>query len=138
MFSFRPHSEDGSDDFKKSSIEWSDDLKGGKPIRLSGLFDKLSYQVRKAFSVNSTRYSLSSANCALTSEEGFVSNIYFLIQTVGKEIPVVNPDNFGYAPGNRNSPVAMQEQKEIYILPTIKVSNLLHTEIRVRLTDKGI
>lgn len=94
--------------------------------------------MRKAFSVSSTRDSLSSANCALTSEEGLVSNIYFLTQTVGKAIPVVNPDNFGYAPGNRNSPVAMQEQKEIYILPTIKVSNLLHTEIRVRLTDKGI
>lgn len=94
--------------------------------------------MRKAFAVNSTRLSLSSANCALTSEEGSVFNIYFLIQTVAKAIPVVNPDNFGYAPGNRSSPVAVQEQKEIFILPTIKVSNLLHTEIQVRLTDKGI
>ncbi|KAL1538923.1 hypothetical protein AAHA92_27610 [Salvia divinorum] len=136
VFSFRPHSGDGSGNFEKSSIEWSDELKGGKSIRLSGLFDKLSYQVRKAFSVDSTRFSLSTANCAVASEEGFVSNVYFLIQTVGKTIPVINPDNFGHAPGNKNSPVAMQEQKEIFILPTIKVANLLHTEIHVRLTDK--
>lgn len=93
--------------------------------------------MRKAFAVNSTKFSLSSANCALKSEESVVANIYFLIQTVGKAIPVVNPDNFGYAPGNRNSPVAMQEQKEIFVLPTIRVSNLLHTEIHVSLTDKG-
>ncbi|KAL8476053.1 hypothetical protein ACS0TY_028647 [Phlomoides rotata] len=136
VFSFRPNIAEGSGNFKKSSVEWSDDLKGGKPIRLSGLFDKLSYQVRKAFAVNSAKFSLSSANCALTSEEGFVSNVYFLIQTVGKAIPVVNPDNFGYAPSNRNSTVAMQEQKEIFILPTIQVSNLLHSEIHVSLTDK--
>lgn len=106
-------------------------------MRLSGLFDKLSYQVRKAFAVDSTRFSLSSANCAVASEEGAVSNIYFLIQTVGKTIPVINPDNFGHAPGNKNTPVAVQEQKGIFILPTIKVANLLHTEIHVRLTDKG-
>ncbi|XP_057771209.1 LOW QUALITY PROTEIN: uncharacterized protein LOC130991025 [Salvia miltiorrhiza] len=136
IFSFRPHSGDGSGNFEKLSIEWSDELKGGKPMRLSGIFDKLSYQVRKAFAVDSTRFSLSSANCAVASEEGSDSNIYFLIQTVGKTIPVINPDNFGHAPSNKNSPVAMQEQKEIFILPTIKVANLLHTEIRVRLTDK--
>lgn len=138
VFSFKPDSEGSSCNLEKSSIEWSNDLKGGKPMRLSGLFDKLSYQVRKAFAVDSTRYSLSSASCALTSEEGSVSNIYFLIQTVGKAIPVIKPDNFGYAPGSRTSPVAMQEQKEIFILPTIRVSNLLHTDIRVGLTDKGI
>ncbi|KAL8044377.1 hypothetical protein ABFX02_08G042900 [Erythranthe guttata] len=136
MFSFRPNTSDDSNNFSKSSIEWSDDLKGGKPVRLSGLFDKLNYQVRKAFSVNSKKYSLSIANCALKSEEGVVSDIYFLIQTVGKAVPVVNPDNFGYAPGNKNSPVAMQEQKEFFVLPTIQVSNLLHTEIHVSLTDK--
>lgn len=137
MFSIRPNVKDGSNNFRTSSAEWSDDLKGGKPVRISGVFDKLSYQVKKALSISSKKYSLSIANCALKSEEGVVTNIYFLIQTVGKAIPVVNPDNFGCAPGNRNSPVAMQEQKEIFLLPTIKVSNLLQTEIHVSLTDKG-
>ncbi|PIN04125.1 hypothetical protein CDL12_23340 [Handroanthus impetiginosus] len=136
IFSFRPNVADGPENLKNSSVEWSDNLKGGKPVRLSGLFDKLNYQVRKAFSVDSIKFSLSSANCALKSEEGFVSNMYFLIHTVGKAIPVLNPDNFGYAPVNRNSPVAMQDQKEIFILPTIQVLNLLHTEIHASLTDR--
>ncbi|KAL3616453.1 hypothetical protein CASFOL_039843 [Castilleja foliolosa] len=135
VFSFRPNIAD-SLKFEESSVEWSDDLKGGKPVRLSGVFDKLSYQVQKAFSVNKIKSSLNSVNCAIKSKEGSDANMYFLIKTVGKAIPVVNPDSFGYAPGTKNSPVAMQEQKEIFVLPTVQVSNLLHTEIHVRLTDK--
>ncbi|KAL0332240.1 UNVERIFIED_CONTAM: Vacuolar protein sorting-associated protein 13a [Sesamum calycinum] len=122
VFSFRPNIADGPRSFGNSSIEWSDELKGGKTVRLSGLFNKLSYRVRKAFSVNPTKFSLSSASCAVKSEVGSVTNIYFLIQTVGKAIPIVNPDSSGYAPGNRNSPVAMQEQKELFLLPTIQVN----------------
>ncbi|KAL6551686.1 hypothetical protein OROGR_007840 [Orobanche gracilis] len=135
VFSFRPNIADGSDDLKNASVKWSDDLKGGKPVRLSGLFDKLSYRVRKVFSVNPTKSSLSSASCAIKSEEGYDANIYFLIRTVGKAIPVVSPDSFGNAPGIKKNPVAMQEQKEIFVLPTIQVSNLLHTEIHISLTD---
>ncbi|XP_011099247.1 uncharacterized protein LOC105177708 isoform X2 [Sesamum indicum] len=136
MFSFRPNIADGSRSLGYSSIEWSDELKGDKTVCLSGLFNKLSYRVREAFSVNPTKFSLSSASCAVKSEEGSVTNIYFLIQTVGKAIPILNPDSSGYAPGNRNSPVAMQEQKELFLLPTIQVSNLLYTEIHVSLTDR--
>ncbi|KAK4393367.1 Retrovirus-related Pol polyprotein from transposon RE1, partial [Sesamum angolense] len=121
IFSFRPNIADGPRSFGNSSIEWSDELKGGKTVCLSGLFNKLSYKVRKAFSVNPTKFSLSSASCAVKSEVGSVTNIYFLIQTVGKPIPIVNPDSSGYAPGNRN-PVAMQEQKELFLLPTIQVN----------------
>ncbi|KAL2240290.1 UNVERIFIED_CONTAM: hypothetical protein Sindi_0670200 [Sesamum indicum] len=122
MFSFRPNIADGSRSLGYSSIEWSDELKGDKTVCLSGLFNKLSYRVREAFSVNPTKFSLSSASCAVKSEEGSVTNIYFLIQTVGKAIPILNPDSSGYAPGNRNSPVAMQEQKELFLLPTIQVN----------------
>ncbi|KAG8384490.1 hypothetical protein BUALT_Bualt04G0123100 [Buddleja alternifolia] len=136
VFSFRPNTGDGSKIFKELSVEWSDDLKGGKPVRLSRIFDKLRYQVRKALSVDSMKVSLSTASCALKSEEGFVADIHFLIQTVGKTVPVIKPDNSGYAPRNGNSPVAMQEQKEIFILPTIEVSNLLLTDINVSLTDR--
>ncbi|KAL3833397.1 hypothetical protein ACJIZ3_008133 [Penstemon smallii] len=135
VFSFRPNITDGSKNLKISSVEWSDDLKGGKPVPLSGIFDKLSYQVRKALSVDSGKVSLSSANCALKSEDGIATHIYFLIQTVGKGIPVISPDKFGYAHGNRNAPVAMQEQKEVFVLPTVQVSNLLHTDIQVNLTE---
>ncbi|KZV24988.1 hypothetical protein F511_01958 [Dorcoceras hygrometricum] len=137
VFSFRPNIDDGLKIMDQSRVEWSDDLKGGKPVHLSGVFDKLSYRVRKALSVNSVKSTLTSANCVLKSEEVEV-NIHFLILTVGKGLPVVNPDNFGYAPGNRDSPVAMQEHKEIFVLPTIQVSNLLHTELHVSLSDKDL
>ncbi|GER30822.1 hypothetical protein STAS_06785 [Striga asiatica] len=136
VFSFRPDLADGTKNFEESSVGWSDDLKGGKPVRLSGLFDKLSYQVRKALSINTLKSTLDSASCAVRSKEGYDASMYFLIKTIGKAMPVVNPDNFGYAPGNKNSPVAMQEQKEIFVLPTVQVSNLLHTEIHVSLTDR--
>ncbi|XP_073288877.1 uncharacterized protein [Primulina huaijiensis] len=138
IFSFRPNIDDSLKILNQSLVEWSDDLKGGKPVHLSGVFDKLSYKVRKAFSVDSVKYSLRSANCVLKSEEVVVANIHFLILTVGKGMPVINPDTFGYAPGKKGSPLAMQEQKEIFVLPTIQVSNLLHTEIRVNLTDKDL
>lgn len=103
---------------------------------MSGLFDKLGYQVRKAFS-ESVKCSFSTAHCSLKSEEGHVDDIHFLIQSIGRDIPVIQPDSTGYARGNRNSPVALQEQREIFILPTIQISNLLQSEIKVVLTDKG-
>ncbi|CAA0840903.1 Protein of unknown function (DUF1162 [Striga hermonthica] len=136
VFSFRPDLSDGMKNFEESSVGWSDDLKGGKPVRLSGLFDKLSFQVRKVLSINTVKSTLNSASCAVRSKEGYDASMYFLIKTIGKAMPVVNPDNFGYVPGNKNSPVAMQEQKEIFVLPTVQVSNLLHTEIHVSLTDR--
>lgn len=123
--------------FKNETVEWSDELKGGKPVSLSGIFDKLSYRVRKAFSVESEKSSLSTAHCALKSEGGHISEIHFLIQSIRKDVPVMHLDNFGYASANKNLPVALQEQKEIFLLPTIKVFNLLYTEIHVNLTDGG-
>ncbi|XP_073156297.1 uncharacterized protein [Henckelia pumila] len=138
ILSFRPNIDDSVKILNQSLLEWSDDLKGGKPVHLSGVFDKLSYKVRKALSVDSVKSSLTSANCVLKSEDVVVANIHFLILTIGKGRPVINPDNFGYAPGNKDSPVAMQEQKEIFVLPTIQVSNFLHTELHVNLTDKDL
>ncbi|KAL2499748.1 Protein of unknown function (DUF1162) [Abeliophyllum distichum] len=135
IFSFRPDIATSMKFFKNETAEWSDELKGGKPVSLSGVFDKLSYRVRKAFSVESEKFSLSTAHCALKSEGGHISEIHFLIQSVRKDVPVMRPDNFGYAPANKNLPVALQEQKEIFLLPTVHVSNLLHTEIHVNLTD---
>ncbi|GFY93902.1 vacuolar protein sorting-associated protein, putative [Actinidia rufa] len=120
---------------KLLSVEWSDDLKGGKAVCLSGVLDKLSYKVRRAFLVEPMRYSFSTAHCSLKFEDGQVANLHFLIQSVVRDIPVIQLDNYGYAPGNRDSPVALQEQKEIFLLPTVRVFNLLQTEIQVLLTD---
>ncbi|KAK9285530.1 hypothetical protein L1049_024725 [Liquidambar formosana] len=136
LFSFRPEITDGLRNFKKSpSVEWSDDLKGGKAVRLSGLFDKLTYRVRKAFSVEPVKCSFSTAHCSLKSADEVVSNMHFLIQIIGRDVPVIQPDKVGNAPDNRNSPIALQEKKEIFILPTVRVSNLLLSEIHVLLTE---
>ncbi|XP_071913295.1 uncharacterized protein [Coffea arabica] len=138
LFSFRPQVTDDLLNFKLSSVEWSNDLRGGKPVPLSGLFEKLSYQVRTAFAVESVKSTLGTARCAFRSEGGHVANIYFLIQSVARDVPIIQPDNLGYSPGNRNVPIALQEQKEIFLLPTVHVSNLLETEIHVHLTDADI
>lgn len=139
LFSFRPEMTDGLRNFKKSiSVQWSDDLKGGKAVRLSGLFDKLSYKVRKAVSVASLKCSFSTALCSLKSEDGLVSNMYFLLQSITKDVPVIQPDKSGDVHNYRNSPVALHEQKEIFLLPTVRVSNLLQSEIHVLLTETDL
>lgn len=119
------------------SVEWSDELIGGKAVHLSGIFDKLSYEVRKALSVESEKYSFSTAHCALKSDDVHVSNMHFLIQSIRRTVPIVDPDKSSDGFENRNLPTALQEQKEIFLLPTMQVSNLLHLEIQVLLTETG-
>ncbi|KAG9153260.1 hypothetical protein Leryth_020854 [Lithospermum erythrorhizon] len=136
LFSFRPSYTDIMDNKKVSSVEWSEDLKGGKPVHLSGVFDKLSYQVRKAFSAEAVKSSLSTVNCALKFENNGVGNVYFLIQTIEREVSVVHTDSSGPAPSG--SPIALRKLKEIFLLPTVHVANMLHTDIYVNLTDKEL
>ena len=118
-------------------MSWSDDFKGGKAVRLSGIFDKLSYKVRKAFSSEFVKCSFSTTHCSLEAEGEHIGNIHFLIQSTGRDVPVMLPDKSGDASENRDSPVALQEQKEIFLLPTVRVSNLLQSEIHVLLTETG-
>ncbi|KAJ4843711.1 hypothetical protein Tsubulata_024557 [Turnera subulata] len=138
LFSFRPKITDGNINAECSlSVEWSDELKGGKAVRLSGIFDKLGYRVRRALSGDSVKYSFSTACCTLNSGAD-VSNLHFLIQSIGRDVPVIHPDSASDSSGNKNSTVALQEQKEIFLLPTVQVSNLLHTEIHVLLSEDGL
>lgn len=118
-------------------MSWSDDFKGGKAVRLTGIFDKLNYKVRKAFSVEHVKCSFSTAHCSLKAEGAHIGNMHFLIQSIGRNVPVMLPDKSGDPSENRNSPVALQEQKEIFLLPTVRVSNLLQSEIHVLLTETG-
>lgn len=118
------------------SVEWSDSIKGGKAIRLSGLFDKLSYRVREALFLKSVKYSFSTAHCVLKSEGVCIGHMHFLIQTISRDVPVAPPDKSSVI-RNENSPVTLQEQKEIYILPTVRITNLLHSEIEVLLSETG-
>ncbi|KAI3813329.1 hypothetical protein L1987_18049 [Smallanthus sonchifolius] len=122
IFSFRPKVSD-------DSMGWSDELKGGKAARLSGLFDKISYHVRKAFPVESAKSSFSTARTLSKSKEGEIDDLHFLIQSTKKDVPILQSER-------RASTVSLLEQKEIYILPTVQISNLLQSEIHVLLTDK--
>ncbi|XP_042974875.1 uncharacterized protein LOC122306512 isoform X1 [Carya illinoinensis] len=139
LFSFRPEFSDGSTNSKDSlSVEWSDDLEGGKAVRLSGILGQLSYRVRKALFVGSAKCSFSTACCVLKSNGSDVASIHFLIQRIGRDVPVVSSDTFRDGFKNRDLPVALREQKEIFLLPTIQVSNLLHTEIYVVLSETDL
>lgn len=117
------------------SVKWSDEIKGGKAIRLSGIFDKLSYEVRKAFSAGSVKYSVSTTYCTVQSAAARVSDLHFLIQGVDREVPIMKPDKSKDGLENRNAPISLQQQKEVFILPTVRVSNLLHSEIHVLLNE---
>lgn len=118
-------------------MEWSDDFEGGKAVRLSGFLDQLSYRVRKALFVGSMKCSFSTACCILKSNGAHVSSMHFLIQRIGRDVPVIQPDKSRDHLKNSDSPVALQEQKEIFLLPTIKVSNLLYSKIHVLLSERG-
>ncbi|CAH1413272.1 unnamed protein product [Lactuca virosa] len=128
IFSFRPKVSEDSPSF--NNMEWSDELKGGKAARLSGLFDKISYHVRNAFPLESEKSSFSTARVPSTSKTGEIDDLHFLIQSIKKDVPILQPD------GSKASAVALVEQKEIFILPTVEISNLLQLEIHVVLTDK--
>ncbi|XP_038718872.1 uncharacterized protein LOC120011821 isoform X2 [Tripterygium wilfordii] len=132
LFSFRPEIKDGL----FNSVEWSDELKGGKAVRISGILDKLSYEVRRALSGESVKHSLSTAHCTLKSKAGNDTNMHFLIQSTQRNVPMVQPDKSG----NRieSSPIALQEQREIFLLPTVRVSNLLRSDIYVVLTETDV
>ena len=117
------------------SVEWSDEIRGGKAIRLSGIFDKLSYEVRKALAVGSVKCSVSTTYCKVQSAAAHVSDMHFLIQSIGREVPIMKPDKSKDGLENRNAPLSLQEQKEVFILPTVRVSNLLHSEIQVLLNE---
>ncbi|KAF7809778.1 putative vacuolar protein sorting-associated protein 13C [Senna tora] len=136
LFSFRPEMAEDMINLKGSlSVEWSDCIKGGKAIHLSGIFDKLNYRVRKALFVKSVKYSFSTARCILKSEGVCIGDMYFLIQTISRDVPVVSPEKSSVVFKNENSPVSLQEQKDIYILPTVRVTNLLHSDIEVLLSE---
>ncbi|XP_058010533.1 uncharacterized protein LOC110658088 isoform X2 [Hevea brasiliensis] len=138
LFSFRPEIVDGLLNSKRAlSVEWSDELKGGKAVCLSGIFDRLGYEVRRALSIESAKCSFSTAHCSVRSEDARVTNLHFLIQSVGRDVPIIHPDKSS-DDSESSSAVALQEQKEIFLLPTVRVSNLLHSEIHVLLTETDL
>ncbi|XXG49285.1 hypothetical protein AAC387_Pa02g3508 [Persea americana] len=135
LLSFRPVADYFEKSGKPVSINWSEDLKGGKAVRLSGIFDKLNYRFKKAFGAESVKSSLSTVFCSLSVEGSHLTNLHFLIEAISRNVPVIRPPNTRDASETSTSPVALQEQREIFIFPTVQVSNLLQSEILVLLTE---
>ena len=127
MFSLRPDILNIMKTGKEFSVDWSENMITGKPISLSGAFDKFSQRVKEAFGVPSVKSSLITLSCPLTAEALCVSHMHFLVQIADRELPLIESS------GVRNSKFLLH--KEIFISPTFKVFNLLETEIHVVLSE---
>ncbi|XP_038880803.1 uncharacterized protein LOC120072502 isoform X2 [Benincasa hispida] len=137
LLSFRPMLTDESMNFKNSrSVEWSDDFKGEKAKHLSGIFDKLSYKFRRALMVGLEKYSFSTASCKLFVDDGREEYLHFLIQCVSKDVHIMRPDESGHRFDTSHSSDVLQVQKQIFLLPTVRVSNSLYSDIHVLLSEK--
>ncbi|XP_068653783.1 uncharacterized protein [Aristolochia californica] len=138
LLSFRPEiPECLAQSEKPVSVEWSEDLKGGKAIRLSGIFDKLNFKLKRAFGMATVKSSFSTTHCSISIEDQSVSKLHFLIQTLSRDVPLRQPKKFGDTSDKTSKPVALHEQKEIFLLPTVQITNLLQLEILVVLTENS-
>ncbi|KAL0876286.1 hypothetical protein Bca101_025991 [Brassica carinata] len=134
--SFRPKSlEILSESEKSLASEWSEELEGGKAVRLTGIFDKLSYGVKRALAIKSVNVSLTTTYCSVTSENQCVDKVHFLIHSIGREVSITRPDASSDMFEKRNACIALREQKEIFLLPTVQVSNFLSSEASIFLTE---
>lgn len=121
MLSIRPDISEHSENIgQQASVKWSEDITGEKTIRISGVIEKLNYNLRKAFNV-------------VFSNGHRVTDLHFLIHILVRDVPVL-PTN-GTRVSERSAPVALQFQREIFIYPTVQVYNFLQTDIHVVLTD---
>lgn len=134
MLSVRPYISEHTENISQSAlVKWSEDITGEKAIRISGIIEKLNYNLRKAFNVDTMKSSFSSLSCPIFVNDRHVTDLHFLIHTLGRDMPV-HPTN-GTRLSDRSAPVALQLQREIFIYPTVQVYNFLQTDIHVVLTD---
>ncbi|KAL6622548.1 hypothetical protein ACP70R_032427 [Stipagrostis hirtigluma subsp. patula] len=134
MLSIRPEISEHPENIRQTaSVKWSEDITGEKATRISGVIEKLNYNLRKAFNLDSMKSSFSSLSCPVLVDGHHVTDLHFLIHTLGRDVPV-QPTN-GTRVSDRTAPVALQFQREIFIYPTVQVYNFLQTDIHVILTD---
>lgn len=133
MLSIRPEMSEHSNLSHATLVQWSEDITGEKAVRISGVTEKLNYNIRKAFSIDSMKSSFSSLSCPVSVDGQHVTDLYFLIHTLGRDVPL-QPTN-GTRVSGRSASVALQLQREIFIYPTVQVYNFLQTDIHVLLTD---
>ncbi|VAI13448.1 unnamed protein product [Triticum turgidum subsp. durum] len=133
MLSIRPEMSEHSNLSHATLFQWSEDITGEKAVRISGVIEKLNYNIRKAFSIDSMKSSFSSLSCPVSVDGQHVTDLYFLIHTLARDVPL-QPTN-GTRVSGRSASVALQLQREIFIYPTVQVYNFLQTDIHVLLTD---
>lgn len=103
-----------------------------KEERLHVYLIKISYHVRNAFPLESERSSFSKAHFPSKIKNREIDDLHFLVRSITRDVPILQLD------GSKDSTVTLVKQKEIYILPTVDIFNLLQLEIHVVLTDKSI
>ncbi|ERN17671.1 hypothetical protein AMTR_s00059p00194330 [Amborella trichopoda] len=136
LLSFRPKDSEYFRDFGPAvSMEWSEELKGGKAVRVSGLFDKLSYHFRKTFGSESVKSTFNTIRCTLSVQGSKITDLNFLVQRIGRDVPVWRLRNVSDSSEVGSSHITLQEQKEIFILPSVHVYNNLQSEITVVLAE---
>lgn len=123
-----------ADGERPPSFEWSDDLKGVKAVRISGLFDKLSHHIKKTFYGQTAESCFSMIHCGLNIMGTKIKDLYFLVRTTKRKLSVVKTRNPEHQKP-QSQIVAWKEQHDILILPTIQVSNLLDIKIAVTSSD---
>ncbi|KAI4372378.1 hypothetical protein MLD38_010618 [Melastoma candidum] len=135
LLSFRPKFHEAISESNSCLMaDWSGHINGSKAMRLSGIFNKLNYRVRRAFQGKSAKVSTSIVSCAVKSNDALVKNLHFLIQSYERGVPIKPNNNIKEGDGG-DAPITLLEQKEILLLPTVRVCNLLLSEIHVLLTD---
>ncbi|KAJ7546345.1 hypothetical protein O6H91_08G036400 [Diphasiastrum complanatum] len=120
-----------------TNYEWSQDVKGSKAVRVSGLFDKLHYRLKTTFKTQGLDSSFETVFCRMKEYETMTRNSsdeipgkHFIIRTFRRKVPVTKP-NTSKQQKSRPSVVAWQEQQEILLLPTIRVQNFLSCSIEL-------
>ncbi|KAK9138053.1 hypothetical protein Sjap_008647 [Stephania japonica] len=94
QFSFRPEiPERLRETVKPVSSAWSGDLKGGRAFHLSGVLDKLTYRFKNVLGVRSMKQSFSTVHCSLNVDGVYATDLYFLIQTSGRDVSRVDLTN---------------------------------------------
>ena len=78
-----------ADGERPPSFEWSDDLKGVKAIRISGLFDELSHHIKKTFYGQTTESYFSMIHCDLNIMGTKIKVLYPIVRTTKGKLSVV-------------------------------------------------
>uniref|UniRef100_A0ACD6A2G5 Uncharacterized protein n=1 Tax=Avena sativa TaxID=4498 RepID=A0ACD6A2G5_AVESA len=133
MLSIRPEISEHSNLSHETFVQWSEDITGEKAVRITGVIEKLNYNLRKAFNIDSMKSSFNSLSCPVSVDGQHVTDLHFLIHTLARDVPL-QPTN-GTRVSGRSASVALQLQREIFIYPTVQVYNFLQTDIHVLLTD---